>query len=135
MVYDIFFLVANLIFWASLGATEGFKWTLNPTYVTSASYHTIRGFTNGAFLCAVGLAPFALGGLSIDWMICQMFTVTVFAWPLDEMSLNYVNFGNILHQKDRFNIGIMSFKYPPIILMPIFSILGFVGYIFTMVLK
>jgi len=130
MIYEYLFLFTNIIFWGTLGATEGFKWTPKPNMVTSKNYHVFRAFTNGAFLVALGLAPAVLTGLVIKVLIFKLFVITCASWPVYEMILNYVNHGAFIHQKSDFVFGDITFKHPPVILIPILSVIALVTFIY-----
>ena len=130
MTYDYLFLVVNFIFWATLGATEGFKWTSTPNLVTAKNYHIFRGFTNGAFLVTIGLSPYVLSGLSIPLFLLYIFIVTATTWPVYELVLNYVNHGSFIHQKSDFVFGNMKFRHPPAIIIPIIGIIALVGWVY-----
>lgn len=129
LTYYIFVFV-NLIFWATLGATEGFKWTPAPNLVTDKNYHIFRAFTNGAFLISIGMAPFVFSGYSIVLVIFNLLAITAFSWSFYEMMLNYVNHGSFIHQKSDFVFGNVTFKHPPAVLIPIIGIIGLLSIIY-----
>ena len=130
MIYEYLFLITNIIFWGTLGATEGFKWTPKPNMVTSKNYHIFRAFTNGAFLVALGLAPITLAGLTVKLLILKLFIITCVSWPLYELILNYVNHGAFIHQKGDFVFGEKTFKHPPVISIPTLGVIGLAAFIY-----
>lgn len=129
LTYYIFVLL-NVIFWGTLGVTEGFKWTPAPNLVTSKNYHIFRAFTNGAFLLSVGMAPFVFAGYSAGLISINLIAITAFAWSFYEMMLNYVNHGAFIHQKSDFVFGNCTFKHPPALLIPIIGIIGLIAIIY-----
>lgn len=123
-MFEYLFLLSNMLFWSTLGATEGFKWTGSPKIVNAKNYHIFRAFTNGAFLLALIIAPLIFNDISITQIALKVFITLCASWPVYEFALNYVNHGKILKQKGDFVFGDKTFKHPPVILIPILWIIS-----------
>ena len=113
---ELAFLLLNIAFWISLGMTEGFKWTITPTWITAKNYHIYRGITNASFVATAILAgASAMGALKV-------IAALVASWPLYELFLNKVAHGSMQYQKKDFVLGKLTFKHPPVASM--FYVMG-----------
>lgn len=121
---EYLFLLSNIIFWGTLGATEGFKWTDTPKLVNERNYHIFRLFTNGAFLSSTIIAPLVFIDVSIQQIILNIFITLCASWPVYEFTLNYVNHGEVLKQKGDFAFGEKTFRHPPVIIIPILWVIS-----------
>jgi hypothetical protein len=119
--------IATLMYWFTMGATEGFKWTPTPKMVTADNYHIFRSFsTLGVMLMGFSSGFLILSGcLPMDFFKYSVGFHMMF-WPVYEMTLNWVNWGTFFPDKGMFVFGPIKFHHPPANLIPLVSLAGLI---------
>jgi hypothetical protein len=119
--------IAVLLYWFTMGATEGFKWTQTPKMVTARNYHVFRALSTFGVLLQ-GFACAGLVSLGMPWFqfVLVFLANHLIFWPIYELTLNWVNWGTLFPDKGIFVLGPVKFRHPPARLIPLVSLVGII---------